>query len=84
MDKIKSHWKRCRVFTAMNKPESIFKWQIMMTRQVEELLFMEKAMWASRATATAMGRKVGIAGIVGSVGMRWRTHGGLDGQGVEG
>ena len=39
MHKIKSHWKRCRVsrtLTSMNKFESIFKWQIMMTRQVEE------------------------------------------------
>ena len=36
MDNIKSYWKRCRVFTVMIKFESIFKWQIMMTRQVEE------------------------------------------------
>ena len=36
IDKIKSHWKRCRIVTVIHKFESIFKWQIMMTRQVEE------------------------------------------------
>ena len=59
MDKSKSQLKRCRVLTVMNRFESIFKWQIMMARQVEEEVFMEKATCASRATAIAMGRKVG-------------------------
>ena len=36
MDKIESQLKRCRVLTVMNRSESIFKWQVMMTRQVEE------------------------------------------------
>ena len=36
MDKIKSQLKRCRVLRVMNKFESIFKWQIMMARHVEE------------------------------------------------
>ena len=36
MDKIKSQLKRCRVLKVMNNFKSIFMWQVMMARHVEE------------------------------------------------
>ena len=75
MGKIKSRLTRCRGLRSTSEFTNTFKCQFMRTGSEEELFFMERAMWTSRATAKAMGRKAESAGTVGSAGMRRRIHG---------